>query len=293
MLYVNMSGGLGNQMFQYAAGRSLASRIGCGLHVVDDMHAVYGLQSKYMLKNIFGIESHEVDKQGMRSVFGWWALPQARRLMSKPSFRWLAREGFVFEPHFHYWPAFRHLTGVRYLHGYWQSARYFEGYESAIRQAFTFPGTLKGDDLAVLELMRQQPSVAVHVRRGDYTNAKNSQVYVQVGREYYQQAIAQMRSAITHSRFFVFSDDPAWVRQHLLTTDTTMVLVDHNSGDKSFNDMRLMSLADHNIIANSTFSWWGAWLNAHPNKQVIAPRNWFLSSSMDSSDVCPADWIKL
>jgi hypothetical protein len=140
--------------------------------------------------------------------------------------------------------------------------------------------------------MRQQPSVAMHVRRGDYTNAKNSRVYAQAGPQYYRAAIAHVKATVANPRFFVFSDDPGWVRQHLLS-EASMVVVDHNSGAHSYNDMRLMSLADHNIIANSTFSWWSAWLNAHPQKCVVAPKRWFLSDGMDSSDVCPADWILL
>lgn len=292
VIVVNISGGLGNQMFQYAAGCALANRLGRKLSVVCDMHTFYGSRSHYQLKNIFNIQVSEIDQQDMRRIFGWRGGSQVRRLMSKPLGRWLRDRKLVFEPHFHYWSAFERLVHVTYLHGYWQSDRYFKGHETAIRQAFSFVSKPGIQDMAVIDLMRQQASVAVHVRRGDYTNAKNRQVYVQADLAYYKRAIQYFKSTLGAPKFFVFSDDPAWVREHLLV-DESMVLVDHNSGETSFNDMRLMSLASHNIIANSTFSWWGAWLNENPNKQVVAPRGWFQSEGMNSSDVCPDSWIKL
>lgn len=285
-------GGLGNQMFQFAAASALASKLDLHLSVCGDMDAVYGQQSQFLLNKVFGVEVDIAGPKDLRSAIGWLAWPQVRRLFAKIHLQRLAQNGVVFEPHFKYWSSFGELIRVDYLHGYWQCPRYFEGYEADIRRAFQFRGELAPADSAVLRMMRAQPSVAIHIRRGDYTNSKNSQVYVQLGRDYYKSAMRLMRDKISDPRFFVFSDDPNWVRQNIIDDDS-MVLVDHNNGATSFNDMRLMSLADHNIIANSTFSWWGAWLNANPGKVVIAPKTWFLSSKMDSSDVCPYDWIRL
>lgn len=292
MITVNISGGLGNQMFQYAAGYALARRLQQDVLLLDDMARIYGEGTRCKLGEVFSLDEKLGRGSELIEFFGWRARPSMRRLMAKNIMRFFVPRGMVFEPHFHYWPSFKALTEVKYLHGYWQSPQYFEGYENDIRCSFQFKGGLTQADNEVFQMMRQGPSVAIHIRRGDYTNSKNSQIYVQLGREYYQAAIRLMREKISDPRFYVFSDDPGWVRENILDDDS-MLLVDHNTGINSFNDMRLMSLADHNIIANSTFSWWGAWLNQNPNKIVVSPRNWFQSPKMNSSDVCPSDWVRI
>lgn len=136
-------------------------------------------------------------------------------------------------------------------------------------------------------------AVSLHVRRGDYvSNLTINQFHGTCSLEYYNQAIAQIAKKVETPHFFVFSDDPEWVKSNL-KIDYSITIVDHNNADKNYEDIRLMSLCKHHIIANSSFSWWGAWLCRNPNKIVIAPLKWFNDKSINTTDLIPDGWIKI
>ena len=147
-------------------------------------------------------------------------------------------------------------------------------------------------DRAILARMQSRPSASLHVRRGDYTSAKNQHVYALCGMDYYRTAIRLMRSRVPGIRFFAFSDDPDWVASQFRDEMNQIEVVRHNSGVRSAFDMRLMSQADHHILANSSFSWWGAWLNPSPEKIVVAPKNWFSNGTSDK-DIIPSRWLRV
>ena len=141
--------------------------------------------------------------------------------------------------------------------------------------------------------MDQCNSVSVHIRRGDYISNKDTNALLGVcPMDYYDRAIAYIVERVVNPCFYFFSDDIAWVRR-TFSLPFQSRFVDHNSGRQSFNDMRLMSLCRHHIIANSSFSWWGAWLGRNGDKTVIAPRRWFRRDIMDLKDLCPDSWVLL
>lgn len=198
----------------------------------------------------------------------------------------------MIEPHFNYWPGIASLSHSVYLAGYWQSEKYFSDASEAIRADFTFRTPLSKKNAELAERVGQTNSVSLHVRRGDYvSSAKTNATHGFCSLDYYRAAVLHMAAHIEQPEFFIFSDDMAWVKANL-KIDFPCRYVDHNQGAESYNDMRLMSLCKHHVIANSSFSWWGAWLNPNPNKTVIAPRKWFANDN-NVDDLFPSDWVLL
>ena len=292
MIISNIIGGLGNQMFQYACGRALSLRTGQPLRIVTDQFDTYALHNGFELRRVFCLEAPHATEGELKHVLGWQAPPMLRRLLGRPAMRWATGRNWSGEPYFQYWPGINDVPTPTYLHGYWQSERYFADVEDRIRADFDFRIPWDHADLAVRERMRARPSVSVHVRRGDYTLIKNQRIYAPCGIDYYRDAIRLVRQRVPGVRLFAFSDDPDWVGAQLGPDLGPVEIVRHNTGERSANDMRLMSQADHHIIANSSFGWWGAWLNADPRKIVVAPRRWFLNGT-DARDLVPSGWIRL
>jgi hypothetical protein len=181
---------------------------------------------------------------------------------------------------------------MTYLSGYWQSYRYFDDIADQLRTELTplTPPTPK--DSKLIRSMISTNSVSVHVRRGDYITQKaaaafhgNSSV------EYYDKALAKICTLVQDPRFFVFSDDLGWVKNNMKFPGATN-FVDHNDGDTAFQDLRLMSTCKHHIIANSSFSWWGAWLNPNDKKIVVAPSLWF-ADHRQTPTLIPKSWLRV
>ncbi len=298
MIIVKLAGGLGNQMFQYAAGRSLAVvhnvplKLDCAWY--GESPSPLTTPRAYALHH-FGIRKSEATPEEIAAVrhpwgSGLWGRLQARREGRRPPWRrrWYCQESAtVFDPNF-----FRAGPDV-YLDGYWQSEKHFTPIADDIRRIFTLRRPLSGRNREAAEAVAQCESVALHVRRKDYvTNPLIHQVFVVCGREYYEAAAARIQTRVTDPVFFVFSDDPVWCRENLRLPATTK-FVDWNTADQDVEDLRLMSLCRHNIIANSSFSWWGAWLNRNSDKIVIAPRRWFRDPTVPTIDLIPAGWERL
>ena len=285
-------GGLGNQMFQYAAGRSVSFRCGQSLRLDISGFAGYGLHQGFELQQVFSCPAEIATESDVRSILGWQSSPAIRRIVARPGMTLFRRKAFVVEPHFHYWPEINHVPQECYLHGYWQSEKYFQSHASDIRANFSFKHTFSNRNAELVEQIVQANAVSLHVRRGDYAkNPGANSTHGLCSLDYYQSAIQYAVERVNQPNFFVFSDDVAWVRANLHINHPCHY-VEHNCGAESYNDMRLMSLCRHHIIANSSFSWWGAWLNPNQNKIVIAPKKWF-SSSQDTSDLLPRNWVTL
>ncbi len=196
------------------------------------------------------------------------------------------------EPHFHYWPGICNVPLPNYLMGYWQSERYFADVAQTIRTDFTFRQPMIGRNHELVEEIGAVNAVSLHVRRGDYANnLRTKATHGVCPLDYYEAAIRYIAERVEAPHYFVFSDDMEWVRANL-RIQLPCSYVDHNQGAESYNDMRLMSLCKHHIIANSSFSWWGAWLNPCDDKVVVAPKNWFANSN-DTKDLLPFGWATL
>lgn len=292
MIIANIIGGLGNQMFQYACGRALSLRTEQLLRIATSQFDGYSLHNGYELQRVFHIQVPLATAAELRGLLSWQAQPILRRLLGRPAMRWAMTRNWSNEPYFQYWPGINERRTSSYLHGYWQSERYFEDVGDRIRADFTFCMPWDDADLAVRARMQAQPSASLHVRRGDYTLAKNQGVYALCDLDYYRNAIRLLIQRVPGVRLFAFSDDPDWVDAQLGTEFGPIETVRHNGGSRSANDMRLMTQADHQIIANSSFSWWGAWLNNSPDKLVVAPLRWFLNDTNDG-DLIPSSWIRI
>ena len=276
MRLIKMAGGLGNQMFIYAMYLDMHKRFGDNVRIdiTDLVHAPahYG----YELHKIFRIPPCE-----FRTNRIW------KKLLEGTIFR------IILERHQHgIMDAYRKpmIWPFIYYKGFYQNERYFTDVASLVREAFTFDeNMLNGRSRLCLEHLRRDPStVAVHVRRGDYTSPK---YWLPMGQyasnAYFLNAIERMSKLMPAAHYYVFSDDPQWVRDNLPLGNANYV--DWNTGEDSWQDMMLMSHCHHNIISNSTFSWWAAWLNSHTDKIVMAPRQW--SATQPATDLVPDSWL--
>lgn len=291
MVISNIIGGLGNQMFQYATARALALRLDADFRV-DLSHFVgYELHQGFELERLFNCPVEKASKCDLSNVLSWQGSKLIQKFLRRPQLKILRKKSFTVEPHHHYWAEIMELEGNQYLYGYWQSEKYFINVAETIRKDFSFKQPLLDENTHIVEQLANVNSVSLHVRRGDYvTNTKNAFIGT-CSTTYYQSAIKEIENQIINPVFFIFSDDIDWVKKNLVV-DRSSIFVSHNKGSESYNDMRLMSLCKHNIIANSSFSWWGAWLNSNPQKIVIAPKQWF-ASGQDDSDLIPKTWIRV
>ncbi len=291
-IIVNLYGGLGNQMFQYACGRALAAELALPLKVTHDMFGIFAIHNGPELERAFSLSLDVAKPSEMRQLVGMFRVnPKVRLLLGRPAFATLAGRHFLVEPHIRYWDGLRERARAGgYLQGYWQSERYFGSHENAVRSDFTFRGAMTGRNAELEKMVVETESVGVHVRRGDYVdNPKTLSVHGVCPPEYYFDAIDAIRQRVPQSKLIAFSDDPSWVVEVLSARYPGLIVVSHNRGEQSYNDMRLMSLCKHNIIGNSSFSWWAAWLNDNPAKAVIAPRRWF-AKDVDTRDLLPDRW---
>jgi len=273
MIVVDLIGGLGNQMFQYAAAKALAVEKKQKLFVNTDAFKTYKLH-QYGLHH-FNISANIFEKPNKYVNF------LRRQLYASAQYR---------EVEFSYNEAFFSLNAADiFLTGYFQSEKYFSRIASQIRKDFEICSPLKKNTKDLLLKMQAINSVSIHIRRGDYIG---NPVHETDNGAYYQKAIKTIQSAVEQPVFFVFSDDMAWVKENLFIENET-VFVDFNDALSNFEDLKLMSACKHHIIANSSFSWWGAWLDPNPEKIVTAPEKWFNGSSFNSIDVIPNSWIKL
>lgn len=292
MIISQIIGGLGNQMFQYAAGCALSLERGQPLRLDISGFVGYGLHQGFELQRVFGCPAEAATEADVRGILGWQSAPLARRILSRPGMAALRRKGFVVEPHFHFWPGISQVPQDCYLVGYWQSEKYFRDAADAIRREFTFKPLLAAMNAGLAEQIARVNAVSLHVRRGDYVNdPKTNATHGACPLDYYRAAIRYVSERVEQPHFFIFSDDIAWVKGNL-KMDMPHRYIDHNQGAESYNDMRLMSMCRHHIIANSSFSWWGAWLNPDASKIVVAPKKWF-ANGKDVGDLFPQGWVTL
>lgn len=294
MIIVKLKGGLANQMFQYAAARRLACI--CNSCLKLDLSFLNGAQEgcvprTYELSN-FQITAEVATPVEIARISGQ-KKKRIRSLFSRmlKSSKAELSPGIYQESCFQFDPAVLDLPDNTYLDGYWQSERYFSDIKEIIHQEFTVKTELSGKNIEIASAIRgSESSVSLHVRRGDYVaNQRTFEFHGVCAEKYYRNCIEALYKEVTDPCFFVFSDDPGWAEKNL-RLDSPAYFMTHNGADKGYEDLRLMSMCRHNIIANSSFSWWGAWLNTYPRKRVYCPDPWFNAPDMDTSDLIPDTW---
>lgn len=277
-------------MFQCAAARALALDRGAAFKLDVSAFQSYAQHQGFQLAQAFQGPFDIAAVSDLEDLLGWQRRPLAQRMLARASMASLRRKGLVVEPHFQHWAAIREAPAHCYLMGYWQSEKYFQGVAPTIRADFAFRSPLAGRNEALANDILGLNAVSLHVRRGDYVNDRTTAATHGVcSLDYYRKAIQYMEDRVDNPVVFVFSDDMPWVRQHL-ALPLPVRYVEHN--ERAYDDMHLMSLCKHHVIANSSFSWWGAWLNPAPRKIVVAPRQWF-AVDRRTEDLLPASWVAL
>lgn len=292
MVITQLVGGLGNQMFQYAVGRALSLARGVPLRLDVSAFSMFEIHQGFELERVFSGRMEVAEPADVHSVLGWQSSTRVLRLFSRAEMQFARSAKLIVEPSFNYFCGIRDITVPCYLKGYWQSERYFSDVAQTIRDDFTFRVPPSGRNFELARHIDGVNAVSLHIRRGDYSsNPKTLAMHGLCSLKYYAEAIDLVVDRIPEPMFFVFSDDMHWVQANL-HIGYPCEYIDHNRGAESYNDMRLMSLCKHHIIANSSFSWWGAWLNPGVTKLVVAPRQWFTNPT-SVEDLLPAGWIKL
>jgi hypothetical protein len=294
MIAVKLMGGLGNQMFQYAAARSLALEKKTWVYLdpsflYEDSKGRW-TQRDYEL-DVFHIK-YKFERSGRVRFLRSLNVKNYMKKLSDSSWWFFPYRNF-YQPDHRFHPELFSYPKNTYLHGYFQSEKYFIKHEAQIRKDFEFLEPAKERNAEVLEQIRNSFSISIHVRRGDYvTLAAASEFHGLMGPAYYTAGADEiLRGKSETPSFFVFSDDPQWCKENIRLSGET-VYVDWNTGKQSFEDMRLMSNCKHHVIANSSFSWWGAWLNPSKEKIIVAPKQWFNDAS-NQTDIVPESWIRL
>jgi len=262
-MFVKLKGGLGNQMFQYAHGRSLEFS---GKKVIFDISFFENNKAKRDIARDFKLYNFNIDTRvkfvNKKNIYLDFVNKVKRKI------------GFSFEEYF-------------------QGEKYFKNVEDLVRKEFTLKNEM-GSDAKLLEeeILNSNNSVSLHIRRGDYiTDAKTNFYHGVCDLAYYERATKYLQEKFGNIKIFVFSDDINWVKENLHIEDLCFV---SNPEIKDYEELILMSKCNHNITANSTFSWWGAWLNENKDKVVVAPKKWFNNEQVNNkSDIVPKDWVRL
>ena len=280
MIIIKIKGGLGNQLFQYAVGKAVALHHKLPLKLDLTIFKTYKLH-RYLLDQ-FAIQADTATEDEIIKLKGgnnvlFSALRKAGLVKRKSYFK---------EKRSSYFDVSVFKNKPVYLDGYWQNELYFSDIRELLLKELSPNSSMNDLGCAYLDSIKKSNSVSLHVRRGDYLNLKNINV---LDVDYYMKAVNYIRKIIEKPTFYIFSDDLEWCKNSLGFLDNC-IFVDRTKTE--IDDLKLMSLCQHNIIANSSFSWWGAWLNQNCKKTVIAPEDWLLNDP-GSSNVILSDWVKL
>lgn len=283
MIIVELNGGLGNQMFQYALylqlkknGRNV--KIDKSSRYEPDAYRHFGLEAFDIEKNYAALneisqytdESSEFSHRLRRKLLG-----KKEKIFNEADEKFL---GEIFEQR----------EGI--VTGFWQSEQYFKGVKEQIWMLYNKERVLDSTNYEILKDIKNTNSVSVHIRRGDYTWNDIFAVFGGIcTAEYYEKAISYFRSKYKDSKFYIFTNEPEWARQNYGEDDC--LTVGCNGEEKGYLDLYLMSFCKHHIIANSSFSWWGAWLGRNKDKEVVAPNKW--NNKKNDTKIFCEGWIRI
>jgi len=287
MIVFQALGGLGNQLFQYAAARRLALLNQCSL-VVDHHwfdHPRAGETPRRLELTRFSVAMRLATPY---ELLRWTPMRSrwARYLKPLMPLKLIREKGYGVNHNLF------SATSNSYLTGFWQSEAYFADIRHQLLKELNPVAPPGPEDLVMMEQILKSDSISVHVRRGDYVTLSSASAYHGLCTlDYYRKAISYISERIDNPSLFIFSDDPEWTRANLQSPIPTYY-VDHNSPELAFQDLRLMSLCQHHILANSSFSWWGAWLSNESDGIVIAPERWY-AVDRPTPDLIPSRWIRM
>jgi hypothetical protein len=294
---VFLRGGLGNQMFQYALGLNLAKKNRCPL-ALDAVFLRDRLPRRHFTYRTYDMDVFAIDASFTVLSYAANSFPVPGAWLGLDMVGILARRVFgsqtlIREKTKVFDPSVLAAQGDILLYGRWQSEEYFVDIVDDVRTAFKFRHSLEGEAERLAEKIVAVTSVSLHVRRGDYVTFKNVEQRMGVtDLAYYDRAAKYVGERVTNPHFFLFSDDIQWCKKNVAIPFPTTYVDEISSGPKAAFHLELMSLCKHNVTTNSTFSWWGAWLNRNSRKIVIAPKRWYTDASL-KENIVPAGWIKI
>jgi hypothetical protein len=293
MIVIHLEGGLGNQMFQFAFASILAKKNAAAVLLdnsfFNQVEKKLGFTPRVFELALF---NNQFKMASESEVNSFHHLSKINKVKKKMGFSY---PKIYEEPSFDFETTALSIKSPVYLKGYFQSHKYFVGFEGFIRQLFSFPvDALDEINKELLIKIKNSNSIAIHIRRGDYVNDKmTAEYHGSCSLDYYLEGIKLLASKKEDFTLVFFSDDSDWVKEQFNDLPYSKIIIDHNKAENSWKDMLLMSSCRHNIIANSSFSWWAAWLNANPEKNVIAPKKWFAIAEKSTNDLIPSEWIRL
>lgn len=285
MVIVKIIGGLGNQMFLYAYAKALQQR---GYEVKIDVSAfeTYGLHEYGLDK--YNIHLDASTKEENNKFYKNNIVSKILRRVGLDFSKKIQEKSLLFDN------KFLSININSYIKGYFQSEKYFNDIREIILNEFTINSDIS-DYTKELEnqIINSKNSCSLHIRRGDFINSTNINIHGSCDLAYYKKAIQYLEEKVQDVHYFIFSDDIAWVKENLVIENATYI--ENKEKRIPHEDMYLMHLSQHNIIANSSFSWWGAWLNQNEEKIVIAPKRWFADNELEkqSQDIVCQDWVKI
>lgn len=296
---VKLKGGLGNQMFQYAFAIALEQQWHDEILLDFSYFKETSIENSIIRPYELGVFQGEC-KPASDEDLGQIIDKSSRTLFEKIAWDWFKinkykpetnilrqKSAYIFEKKFLTQPAY-------YYDGYFQNEKYFKHCRSELLKCFSLKEPLEDKNAEILEQIKSTNSVSIHIRRGDYVTLESANtLHGLCSLDYYEKAVEYIAKKVGNSgktpHFFVFSDDIEWVRANL-KIDYPNIMIDFNQQNCHF-DLELMKNCKHNIVANSSFSWWGAWLNENPDKIVIAPKKWLATSQ--KCDIVPIEWVKI
>lgn len=294
MIIVHLNGGLGNQLFQYALGRRLSKERNVLLRFDLDAYQNQNELRTYKL-NHFRVKGRPASTFDMARV----SPQKASSLPGKIFYHLFRQKNFIetaiiVEKQRTFEPKILQVPKNAYLRGYWQTEKYFRDIRGLLLTELQLIDAPDERNLSMTTLIqRSSPSVSIHIRRGDYvSNPSASRFHGLLPLDYYYKAMQFVKGKIAKPHFFVFSDDIPWAKQNL-KIDDPITFVDHNTAESDHFDFALMSRCNHHIVANSSFSWWSAWLADSPDKIIIAPRQWYVIQDDTRRDLIPETWFRL
>ncbi|PIP69241.1 hypothetical protein COW91_00400 [Candidatus Nomurabacteria bacterium CG22_combo_CG10-13_8_21_14_all_32_8] len=298
MIVSNITGGLGNQLFQYALGCHMAILNGTE-HKIDVSGYLDATPDPILGVRICGLDNFNITAKHASNE----DITQFNFLLKNKIFRHLMhfystqnsyyKRKYILEPEINYFKFDPSILAAKqnsdvYVEGYWQTEKYFKNIENIIRKEFSFKNNPGEVNTRMIKEIEGCNSVSVHVRHGDNMRMENGILPL----EYYRSAVKEIALRIKDPVFYVFSDDPEWTRDNLEIKYPT-VFVSHNSDKKNFEDLRLMTYCKHHILGNSTFGWWGAWLGKKDGQIVFSPKSHHSYPNLPATDYIPAGWTFL
>jgi len=299
MIIVRLMGGLGNQMFQYAAGLRLATqhqtRLKLDLTFLLDRSPRENFTYRDFDLVIFGFPTEIATAAEVRRFRR--LAPTTSRSMWKRAVNTLGRRHYYLETNFAFDPRVLELPGHTYLEGYFQSERYFADIAAEIRRRFcleTDEKALPSPTRRLADEIRTENGICMNVRRGDYvTIPSHNRFHGVCPLEYFVGGLSELRGRGATGRGFVFSDDVEWCRDNFGNRGDLTIVGEEHAGPRFSTKLWLMSLCRHFVIPNSSFGWWAAWLARGEHKMVVSPLNWLANPNIDTSDLIPPDWIRI